>query len=271
MSLIVQNVDVYLEDRGSGESVLFLHGVPDSAEMWDGVIRRLEGQYRCLAPDLPGLGRSLAPANFACSLEHMASFIDDLVETIHPPLPLNLVATDFGATYGLAWAVTHPEKVRRIVIAGSVSFFPDYRWHRTARLLRMPLLGELGMATMTRASFVKSMLPNAPLLGPEHFGKIYDLSMSRPSVRRMVLRLYRSISPKDFVGWEDRLLALTSRVPTLILWGDKDPYISPEYAERFGTARVEHFPENGHWLAIEAPDEVAQRLATFFTADVSVG
>src|SRR5579883_2843476 len=71
MSLPVQHVDVYLEDRGRGEPVLFLHGVPDSSQMWDGVIQHLEGQYRCIAPDLPGLGRSVAPSNFSCSLEHM--------------------------------------------------------------------------------------------------------------------------------------------------------------------------------------------------------
>jgi len=270
MSLTVQNVDVYLEDRGAGEPVLFLHGVPDSSEMWSGVIQRLEGQYRCMAPDLPGLGRSVAPSNFSCSLEHMASFIDDLVRAINPPLPLNLVVTDFGATYGLAWAVTHPEKVRKLAIVGDVNFFSDYRWHPNARLLRLPLLGELGMATMTRASFIKTTAPNAPRLAPEHFGKIYDLSMARRSVRRMVLRLYRSINPRDFVNWEDRLLAFTRKVPTLVLWGDQDPFISPAYAERFGTARVEHFPENGHWLAIEAPAEVAQRLTAFFPADAHV-
>jgi pimeloyl-ACP methyl ester carboxylesterase len=270
MSLVVQNVQVYLEERGSGEPILFLHGVPDSADMWSGIIDRLGDRYRCLAPDLPGLGRSIAPPDFACSLEQMAGFIDDLVSAIKPPLPLNLVITDFGATYGLAWAVTHPEKVRRVAITGGVSFFPDYSWHPNARLLRMPIVGELAMATMTRASFVKSMAPNAPLLGAEHFGEIYDRWIRQASVRRMILRLYRSINFKDFVPWQERLHALTDRVPTLVLWGDKDPFIAPSYAERFGTRHVEHFPENGHWLAIEAPDEVARRLQTFFAAGVGV-
>src|SRR5579885_161120 len=49
MSLVVQNVQVYLEERGSGEPILFLHGVPDSADMWSGIIDRLEDRYRCLA------------------------------------------------------------------------------------------------------------------------------------------------------------------------------------------------------------------------------
>lgn len=268
MSLTVQNVRVYLEDRGIGEPILFLHGVPDSADMWSGVIDRLESRYHCLAPDLPGLGRSVAPPDFSCSLDDMAGFIDNLVAAINPPLPLNLVVTDFGATYGLAWAATHPEKVGRIAITGGVSFFPDYRWHANARLLRMPLVGDLAMATMTRAAFVRSIAPNAPQLSPEHFGEIYDRWIRQASVRRMILRLYRSINFEDFAPWQDRLLALTRRVPTLVLWGDRDPFIAPSYAERFGARSVEHFPENGHWLPIEAPEEVARRLQAFFVASI---
>jgi pimeloyl-ACP methyl ester carboxylesterase len=65
----------------------------------------------------------------------------------------------------------------------------------------------------------------------------------------MMLKLYRSVNPKDFVEREDRLHNLTAHVSTLVLWGDKDPFITPEYAEQFGSAHVEHFPQNGHWLA----------------------
>ena len=71
--LSVQNVNVHLVDEGSGPPILFLHGNPDSADMWGGIVRRLKGQFRCLAPDLPGFGRSPAPRDFDCSLESMAA------------------------------------------------------------------------------------------------------------------------------------------------------------------------------------------------------
>jgi len=270
MSLTVQQVQVYLEDRGSGEPILFLHGVPDSADLWSGVIARLPGQYRSLAPDLPGLGRSLAPRRFPCSLEHMADFLDELLAALEISEPLTLVVTDFGAIYGLAWAVTHPERVKRVAIVGGVGFFPDYRWHADACLLRLPIVGDLAMASMTRSSFVKRMLACAPDLGAEHFAGLYDRWLRQASVRRMMLRLYRSIDFKDFAPWHERLLALTSTVPTLVLWGDRDPFIAPRYAQRFGAGRVEHFPTCGHWLAYEAPEEVARHLQAFFTAEVGV-
>ena len=79
MSLVIQGVNVYLTESGSGSPILFLHGAPDSAEMWSSVIEQLKDQHRCFAPDLPGFGRSAAPANFNCSLENMARFLDTFI------------------------------------------------------------------------------------------------------------------------------------------------------------------------------------------------
>ena len=49
-------------------------------------------------------------------------------------------------------------------------------------------------------------------------------------------------------------------MPTLVLWGDHDPYISKRFAASFGTDNVRHFPDHGHWLPAEAPGEVAEAI-----------
>lgn len=269
MYLDVAGVHTYLAEAGSeaGEPLLFLHGVPDSADMWLPVIQRLQGRYQCYAPDLPGLGRSTAPADFALTLDNMAHYIAALVERAAIPTPLNLVVTNFGAPYGLAWAVTHPESVRRIVIAGGANFFSDYQWHADARALRRPIVGELAMALMrSYPAFARSVKSNAPVLDDAHWRATYALSFANPSVRRMTLRMYRALDPRDFVGWEGKLAALARRVPILVLWGDQDPFISPAYADRYaaaGAQRVEHFADRGHWLAVEAPELVAERVESF--------
>ena len=102
MALVIQNVNVYLVDEGSGPPILFLHGVPDTAELWSAVIADLSANHRCLAPDLPGFGRSIAPPDFDCSLENRANFIDELVEAIGITAPLNLVVHDHGGPYARA-------------------------------------------------------------------------------------------------------------------------------------------------------------------------
>jgi pimeloyl-ACP methyl ester carboxylesterase len=55
---------VYVNMKGDGEPLLFLHGVPDTSEVWDDAIATFSDKYRCIAPNLPGFGRTRAPRNF---------------------------------------------------------------------------------------------------------------------------------------------------------------------------------------------------------------
>jgi pimeloyl-ACP methyl ester carboxylesterase len=177
---------------------------------------------------------------------------------------LLVTLVELGATYGLSWAVTYPHKVGRLAIVGGSNFSSRYRRHGAARFLRIPLLGEVAMAMVTLLSQEKMMRHHAPLVSPAYVRESSTLSLAKPETRRMLLKLYRSVNPQDFVGREERLHHLTAHVPTLVLWGDTDPFLAPAYAEQVGSAHVEQYPQNGHWLAIESPGIVAQRLAPFF-------
>ena len=257
----VRGVEVFWQDRGQGPPVLFLHGNPDSGDLWDDVIDRLEGRFRCIAPDLPGFGRSRAPAGFDCTLEGMARFVDAFVRKAELPLPLDLVMHDFGGPYGLAWAVRHPEKIRRLLIIDSL-FFADYRWHFWARIWRTPLLGELSMLAMNRRLFAWELRRGSNGgLSEEHIRRAY--ARDSPELRRMVLHLYRTTDPSSFRGWEEEMLALTARRPTRVLWGALDPYIPKRWAHRFGTEDVHVLPGCGHWPPAERPTEVAAQLLEF--------
>ena len=253
-----------LVDRGRGPPVLLLHGNPDSAELWAGVIARLGPRFRCLAPDLPGFGRSAAPDDLDRSPDGMARFVAALLAAAGVVAPVHLVVHDLGGRYGLAWAVRHPARVRRIAVINSV-FHADYRGHFWARVWRTPVLGELAMALLSRRGFARELRRGSPGLDPAYVRHAHGLFT--PAVRREVLRLYRALDPEELAagGWEEGLLRLTARAPTCVLWGDRDPYIPAAYAERFGAAEVHHFPERGHWLPAEAAEEVAERLARFFS------
>ncbi len=91
-----------------------------------------------------------------------------------------------------------------------------------------------------------------------------DYSFKSPMMKQMILRLYRATDPKVFALWENALLKLTVSIPTLVLWGDHDPYIAKHFAERFGSKTVQHFPDYGHWLPNEAADEISKCLEEFF-------
>lgn len=260
MTLSVGRTHIHLVDQGHGTPVLFLHGNPDSSEVWSGILPALQARFRCIAPDLPGFGRSTAPEDFDYSLEGMASFIDELVVALGINEPLDLVVHDIGGPFGLAWAVRHPAKVRRVVITNTV-FASDYRWHLFGRLWRTPLVGELVQALTTRRGFVRELRRASRKLTSAQIHRTYDLIT--PSVKRMMLRWYRAMDPRHFAGWEERLGRVLTVKPALVLWGDHDPYIDRRFADRFGDSAVVHFPESGHWLPAEEPEQVAAHLLRF--------
>jgi pimeloyl-ACP methyl ester carboxylesterase len=265
MTLDVGRTAIHLIDEGQGPPVLLLHGNPDSSEVWSAIIQGLSPRYRCIAPDLPGFGRSIAPDNIDYSLEGMAGWVDELVTALGIGEPLHLVVHDIGGPFGLAWAVRQPDKVRSVVIMNTV-FASDYRWHLFGRLWRTPVIGELVQALTSRGGFTRELRRASRQLSRDQIHRTYALIT--PSVKRMMLRWYRAADPRHFAGWEDELRIVLRNKPSLVLWGDHDPYIDGRFADRFGAGAVEHVSGSGHWLPAEVPDPIVQRLLRFYSAEL---
>ncbi|MFT3927794.1 MAG: haloalkane dehalogenase [Myxococcales bacterium] len=102
-------------DRGEGVPLVFLHGNPTSSYLWRNIVAPLEGRYRCLAPDLIGMGDSAklpetGPDAYAYATQQ--AFIDGWFDAVLPDEPVVLVVHDWGSALGFDWARRHPERVR---------------------------------------------------------------------------------------------------------------------------------------------------------------
>jgi pimeloyl-ACP methyl ester carboxylesterase len=259
MSYEVLGVDVRVAETGAGAPMLLLHGNPDAGEVWEPVVSRLATRRRFLMPDLPGYGGSRAPRDFDCALPNQARFVDELLDALGVSERVDLVVHDVGGSFGLSWAATHPERLRSLTILNT-NFFPDYRWHFWARVWRTPLLGELTMGVANWPLFSNEMRRGSPRIPTEYVRRAYQ--RFTPETRRMVLRWYRAMDPEALIGWDQRLLAVTARLPTQVIWGDRDPYLPASTAERFG-GQVHRFPDCGHWTQLEAPERVAAQIDAF--------
>ncbi|MAL97107.1 alpha/beta fold hydrolase [Hydrocarboniclastica marina] len=266
MTVTVQGAATYLVDQGSGPPILFLHGNPDSADLWHNQIAHLSRDYRCLAPDLPGFARSDAPQGFDYSLDSLAAWVEDLLAAANVRGPVHLVVHDLGGPTGLAWATKHPDRVLSLVPINTV-FFSDYRWHFFARVWRTPVLGELSMLLMNRFAFRQEIRRGSRKLDRDHIDRTYD--QITPQMRRSVLRFYRALTPQKLQAWEEGFTRLLEKVPVMVLWGDHDPYLPSRFAERFGTENVRHFPDCGHWTPEEKALEVSRSLAEFLDGQAS--
>jgi len=255
----IQGAKIVVLEKGHGTPVLLLHGSPDTHDMWLPLMEHMPDDVRCLAPDLPGFGQSTLPSDFSLTLDNMADFVRELLISLNVDEPVTLVTTDFGGHYGMAFTTKYPELVRGIAISNT-NFFTDYQWHFFAKLYRMPVVGELLVATATRSTLRKTLKTVAPAMPDSYIDRSFDSGFGSRVVRKTILRMYRERDSKDFKGWEDKLLAVLKHKPALVLWGDRDPFISPAYAERYLGAQVHHFAEYSHWLPLEAPTEYADVL-----------
>lgn len=246
--------------------VLLLHGNPDTADLWRPTMSRLPA-WRCVALDLPGFGDS-EPHGQSIGLGPFADWVASALDALEIRGTVRVVAHDFGGPYGIAWAVMHPERVAAVAVTNTV-FFPNLRWHRWARVWRTPLVGELATAWTPRWVFAAELRRGGPGLSEQAIAEAW--SRVTPTTHRAVLRLYRATSPAVFgervpgrdESWHQAWLALARAVPSLTLWGERDPYLRTSWIEDLGTTGVARFPQSGHWLPAEDPEGFAARLDAF--------
>jgi pimeloyl-ACP methyl ester carboxylesterase len=231
--------------------LLYLHGVPNTANMWRPFLERTGG----IAPDLPGFGRSSKRADFDHSIAGYDRFIEQFTAAIGLER-LSLIVHDWGVV-GLAFAQRFPHRIERLVLFTCVPLLSGYRWHRIARAWRTPVLGELFMGFSSKWA-TRRFLPEALVEDVWHH---FD-----QGTQRAILRLYRSAPPHVLTAAGQRLGDL--RCPALILWPTNDPYIPVEfgraYADALGGETELELVEAGHWSWLDRP-ELVERVATFLT------
>jgi pimeloyl-ACP methyl ester carboxylesterase len=243
--------------------ILYVHGVPTSADDWSPFLRLGGG----IAPDLPGFGRSGKRADGAFTMEGYDRWLERFLDHLGVDR-FRLLVHDWGGV-GLLLAQRFPERVERLVVLNGVPLLPGYRWHRYARLWRTPGVGELFMGATNRFTLkqlsrgfnvAKGPMPAAWL---DEVMAGFDLG-----TQRAILRLYRSSPPEKLALAGLHLGRL--ECPSLVLWGDADPFIDPSFADAYGDAlggptEVVHLPDAGHWPWLDRPD-VIQAAVAFLTA-----
>lgn len=256
----------YLEtgDRRNREAVVFLHGNLGLSEDWRDLVGRGGAFARAEAPDMPGFGRADKPRDFDYTVAGYARHLNGILSHlgIHRA---HLVLHDFGGPWGLAWAAQYPARLASLTMI-NIGLMPGYRWHYLARIWRMPLLGELFFATITRFAFGLSLKHGNPRGLPKAMVDRMYRDLDR-GTKRAVLRLYRA---SDNLGQMTETLGALFRqldVPALVIWGAADPYVPVHYAERqrefFPRARVVILEGSGHWPFADDPKAVADVLLPF--------
>lgn len=258
-------------DPSATEAVVFIHGNPGSSEDWVDLVEAVGPYARAVAWDAPGFGRADKPSDFAYTVGGYARFIDEALAALGVERA-HLVLHDFGAPWGLRWAVQRPEKFASVVLV-NMGVLLDYSWHWAAKIWRTPGAGELFMATATRPVFrmIIGKVGNPRGLPQEFVDRMYD-DFDTPT-RKAVLKLYRA-TPATELGWGAAELRELDR-PALVIWGAKDPYLPVKQAElqrvSFPSAEVHVLDDSGHWPMADNPDRVRELVVPFLRRMVGAG
>ena len=257
-----------LLERGAGAPVLLLHGNPDSAGEWGPVMEALGDRRHCLAPDLPGFGECEEPPDtFDFSLEAHARFIDAVVSGIQEKL--TVVVHDIGGIVGLPWAAANLSRVAGVVVANTVAF-EDFRWFPVARLwgsrstlgLLRARAGMVAIGLRNGALFRRIFSRQCPELAVADLDRMAREFACNGVAKRATLRLFRQLTrPGFFDGYRGMLARLVAAVPVHVVWGEPDPFIGPQWAERFGARRIERAPGGGHFVPLSSAAQLARAVA----------
>ena len=257
--------DTNYHDWGSGKPVLMLHGSGPGVSAWSTwgkIIPALSQKHRLLAPDLAGFGYTRIPDGFQHGMDHWLKQIVDFLDVLNLE-KVDLVGYSFGGALALGLAVKYPQKVRRMVLMGSMgvkfhlTLGLDKVWSCTPTIENMRSLLDL---LVYSSELVNNDMAQARLQASLRPGVQQNYSSMFPSPRQ------KSIN--DAARFEDQIKDI--RLPTLIMHGRDDRVIPLETSLKLHRliedSQLHVFGRCGHWIQFEKRDDFI-RLTDQFLAE----
>ena len=257
-------------DEGDGEPVVFVHGEPTWSFLWRKVIGPVrEAGYRCIAPDLPGFGRSDKPLelDWYSYDRHTAAFVALLEDlAVHEA---TVVVHDWGGPVGLRAAVEHPDLIARLVVLDTGLFTGRQRMTEAWTAFRdfVARTEDLPVGFLVRGACKRD--PGDDVIAA------YDAPFPSPQAKAgaRAFPLILPTSPEDpgAAAGQRVLDALRDDArPKLVLWADSDPVLPLETGQRFASAlgsEVAHvIADAGHFLQEDAGPEIGALIADWLGA-----
>jgi haloalkane dehalogenase len=264
-------------DEGQGEPVVMLHGNPTWSFHFRGLVLALRDRFRVVVPDHMGMGLSDKPGDdrYHYCLQSRADDLTALLDHLGLLRGVTLIMHDWGAMIGMAWAVRFPERVARLVVLNGAAFHVPADAHVPValHLVRNRALGALALRssdffirTAARTCCTRRPLPAQVL-------DAYLAPYASWADRIALLRFPQDVPlvPSDpsygLVSTIEAGLAQFRQTPALTCWGERDVVFPPRvldiWREHWPHAEVHRFPDCGHWVLEDAPDEIAARVRAF--------
>lgn len=251
-------------DVGTGQPVLFIHGSGPGVSAWANwrlVLPECAKQCRVIAPDMVGFGFSERPPGISYDMETWLRQAVGLLDALNIE-QTDLVGNSFGGALALALAIRYPERVRRLVLMGSVGvpfeITPalDAVWGYTPSLENMRRL--LDMFAYDRS------------LVNEELAQLRYAASIRPGFQESFAAMF----PAPRQRWVDAMASRIEEIKalpheTLVIHGREDQVIplsnSLTLANLISRSQLHVFGRCGHWTQIEHAARFTRLVTDFLT------
>lgn len=252
---------VYTENANiTGEPLLLIHGFGGDKDNFTRIANQLK-DYHLIIPDLLGFGNSSKPMEADYRADAQATRLHELMQAKGLATSVHVGGNSMGGAIGVAYAAKYPQDVKSLWLVDSAGFW------------------SAGLPK----SLEGATLENNPLLinNKEDFYNLYDFVMYKPpyapkSVKAVFAqeRLNNKVLDAKILeqivtdNVEERANVIAEyKIPTLVVWGDKDQVIKPETTELIKEiipqAQVIMMNDVGHVPMIEAVDQTAKDYKKF--------
>ena len=245
-----------IEEGVGDEAIVMIHGWPDTHRLWDGAVAALSPRWRCVRFTLPGFDLTRPPR--PTSVAQMTDFIGLVVEHAGRGAPVTLLLHDWGCVFGYQFAMTHPDKVARLIgVDVGDSGSREFRHALTPKSKRMIASYQIWLSAawriggalgdrMTRYMARRMRCPADPAR--------IAAQMNYPYAMRWL----------GAVGGMRRLAPLAPRCPMLYLYGARKPFAfhSQGWLQALAAqpgSRVVPM-STGHWVMLDQPEAFSREL-----------
>jgi pimeloyl-ACP methyl ester carboxylesterase len=258
-------------DLGAGPTLLFVHGLLANGTLWRDVVPPLAGNFRCIVPDMPLGGHSVAMNPEAdLTPPGMAQIVADLMDVLDLH-DVTLVGNDTGGAICQIVVATHPQRLAGLVLTNCDAYEAFFPWlispfHYGARLLGERFTGALALALRHRPAQRLFLWTVARRRMDETTLDAYFASFVRDAgVRRDTARFLAAVSNRYTLKAARSFPSF--RRPVLLVWGKDDLFFSSRLAHRlqrdFPVARLEFLSRSRAFVPEDRPDALATLIAGF--------
>jgi haloalkane dehalogenase len=250
--------------------VIFLHGLPSHSYTWTGIMPLLAKQgFKAIAPDWIGFGSSAKPdkRDFAYTADAFVDALSAFLDSLQIK-KFSLVVQGFLGSVGLQYALRYPEQIERLVILNTpLSTNVKLPW--TMQQWGFPLVGD--MLTQDPLLVDRTLEGGSGFVISDRDLEIYRKPfLTSSAVGRALVATIKNLKLAESMAELETGFANFS-MPTQIIWGCADPWLSVEDAQKLATRdniELVKLEEAKHYPQEHFTSEIAQEIVNFLRRQI---